>query len=177
MAAPPAERPASQNSSNLGTLWTELIERVASASAFTKSYLIEAHPVSLANKVLTIGFDPEFADHLGLVDNSRTHALLQTKLSELGHPSTQVKFIKAEAPPGWKNAPEPAPAPPPPTPVAPAKTAAPAAAASATAPAPVASPAKPKPESKPFNKDDFKNDPLIQKALEVFKGEIVDIRS
>jgi hypothetical protein len=29
----------------------------------------------------------------------------------------------------------------------------------------------------PFNKDDFKNDPLIQKALEIFKGQIVEVRS
>jgi len=29
----------------------------------------------------------------------------------------------------------------------------------------------------PFNKDMFKNDPLIQKALEVFKGQIVEVRA
>jgi hypothetical protein len=29
----------------------------------------------------------------------------------------------------------------------------------------------------PFNKDDFKNDPLIQKALEIFKGQIVEVRA
>ena len=28
-----------------------------------------------------------------------------------------------------------------------------------------------------FSKDDFKNDPLIQKALEMFKGQIVEVRS
>jgi hypothetical protein len=38
-------------------------------------------------------------------------------------------------------------------------------------------PAKPKLESIPFSKEDFKNDPLIQKALEIFKGQIVDVRS
>jgi hypothetical protein len=29
----------------------------------------------------------------------------------------------------------------------------------------------------PFNKNDFKNDPLIQKALEIFKGQIVEVRA
>lgn len=29
----------------------------------------------------------------------------------------------------------------------------------------------------PFNKETFKNDPLIQKALEVFKGTIVEVRA
>ena len=36
--------------------------------------------------LFTIGFDPEFEDHIGLVDNPRNHTLLQTKLAELGHP-------------------------------------------------------------------------------------------
>jgi len=31
--------------------------------------------------------------------------------------------------------------------------------------------------SVPFNKDDFENDPLIQKALEMFKGQIVEVRA
>ena len=39
------------------------------------------------------------------------------------------------------------------------------------------SPAKDKLASIPFNKDDFKNDPLIQKALEIFKGQIVEVRA
>ena len=38
-------------------------------------------------------------------------------------------------------------------------------------------PTQPKPEPVPFDKNDFKNDPLIQKALEVFKGQIVEVRS
>jgi hypothetical protein len=40
-----------------------------------------------------------------------------------------------------------------------------------------ASSAKEKPVPVPFNKADFKNDPLIQKALEIFKGQIVEVRA
>ena len=29
----------------------------------------------------------------------------------------------------------------------------------------------------PFSKEDFKNDPLIQRALEIFKGTIVEVRA
>jgi len=159
---------------DLESLWARLIESVGRASPFVRTYFVEAHPVSFAKNVLTIGFDPEFADHIALVDNSRNHTLVQTKLSELGHPNCQVKFIKAEAPanrvrPLLETAP----------------TIAPAAATVknevSTAPQkPVAAgtaPVKTKTESVPFNKDDFKNDPLIQKALEIFKGQIVDVRS
>ena len=46
---------------------------------------------------------------------------------------------------------------------------------------PVASPAaaakKDKPATASFNAEEFKNDPLIQKALEVFKGRIVEVRA
>jgi hypothetical protein len=42
---------------------------------------------------------------------------------------------------------------------------------------PKASAAKEKPASVAFNKNDFKNDPLIQKALEIFKGQIVEVRA
>ncbi len=127
------------------------------------------NPVSFEKNILVIGFDPEFEDHLGLVDNARNHTLLQTKLAELGHANCQIKFIKAEA-------------------VGRPRTScrachfirarrcgstAPVAAKTiATPPA-----AEKKSAPVPFNKDTFKNDPLIQKALEIFKGQIVEVRA
>jgi DNA polymerase III subunit gamma/tau len=168
----PASPPAPPG--ELAELWTRLLEAVGRASPFTRTYLLEAHPVSFLKNVFTIGFDPEFEDHLGLVDNARNHTLLQTKLTELGQPNAQIKFVKAEAP--AKRAavtaepaapPAPAPAPNIPANVASARKA-------AVAPAP---PVKEKLAAVPFSKDDFKNDPLIQKALEIFKGQIVEVRA
>ena len=171
---PPPAVPITAASGNfdLNELWQKLIEAVGRVSPFTRGYLIDAHPVSFIKGTLVIGFDPEFEDHLGLVDNSRNHTLLATKLAELGHPNAMIKFIKAEAPDGWervKATPQPSkPAP------AVAKTspmpAKPAEAAAAAAP-------EKKTAAIPFNKDDFKNDPLIQKALEIFKGTIVEVRA
>jgi DNA polymerase III subunit gamma/tau len=154
---------------DLAGLWAALLEAVGRASPFTRTYLLEAHPVSFQKNLFTIGFDPEVEDHLGLVDNARNHALLQTKLAELGHPNAQIKFIKAEAPetPSAPSAPPAAVAPAPAAP-APAKP---------VATAKAAPPVKEKLASVPFSKDDFKNDPLIQKALEVFKGQIVEVRA
>jgi DNA polymerase III subunit gamma/tau len=164
-ATPAAPTEAPQVSSDLPVLWTQLIEAVGRVSPFTRSYLVDANPVSFVKNVLVIGFDPEFEDHLGLVDNARNHTLLQTKLSELGHANCQIKFIKAEAPVGQIKP-------------AAAKVVAPAAAPSipsAAAPKPAA--AEKKSVSVPFNKDTFKDDPLIQKALEIFKGTIVEVRA
>jgi DNA polymerase-3 subunit gamma/tau len=153
---------------DLSELWVKLVENVSRVSPFVRTYLLDAHPISLEKKLLTIGFDPEFEDHLGLVDNPRNHTLLQTKLAELGHPDCQVKFILAEAPANRPEIPRTASPEPP-------------AANEAKAPAEPAGlareiPAKEK-ASAPFNKTDFKNDPLIQKALEIFKGQIVEVRA
>ena len=157
--------------SGLVELWNRLIEAVGRVSQFTRTYLLEAHPVSFSNKVFTIGFDPQFEDHIGLVDNTRNHTLLQTKLLELGHANAQIKFIKAEAPARQAAAP-----------AAPASAAAvsPGAKPAAAEKSPQGSPspkAKEKSASVPFDKEAFKNDPLIQKALEIFKGQIVEVRA
>ena len=150
---------------DLQTLWSKLVEAVGRASPFTRTYLLEAHPVSFAKNLFIIGFDPEFEDHIGLVDNARNHTLLQTKLTELGHANAQIKFIKADAPA--------------PRPATETTSAAPVTATPAPASAPKAAATAPreKTASVPFNKNDFKNDPLIQKALEIFKGQIVEVRA
>ncbi len=141
-------------SDDLAGLWGRLVESVGRASPFTRTYLLEAHPVSFKGNVFVIGFDPEFEEHIGLVDNARNHTLLQTKLGELGHAGAQIKFTKAERPEDWAPPAEPA--------------------ASASGPAKSSSAA---PKAGPVSKDDFKNDPLIQRALEIFKGQIVEVRT
>jgi len=168
VSKPAAAAPASDN---LTELWGKLVEAVGRASSFTRSYLLNAHPVSFDKGVFVIGFDPEFEDYLGLVDNSRNHTLLATKLSELGHHNAMIKFVKAEAPAGWER--------PAATPVVtsaptPAAKPAPAARAAEAATAPAT---EKKPAPVVFNKEDFKNDPLIKKALEIFKGTIVEVRA
>ena len=158
---------ATSSDENLTTLWPNLVEAIGRASPFARSYFIEAHPVSFAKNVLTIGFDPEFADHIAMVDNVKNHTLIATKLAELGHPGAQVKIVKAERPDTFV-APAP-PALPPEAPTTKPGNAAPVPRAATPAPAP----------AKPMQLDptEFKNDPLIKKALEVFKGTIVEVRA
>ncbi len=153
-------------SADLTGLWDKLIEAVGRVSSFTRSYLVDAHLVSFEKKLLTIGFDPEFEDHLGLVDNARNHTLLQTKLAELGHSDCQIKFVRAEVEVGRT--------------VKPAETASAAPAQKpAVSAARSASHGSINEKSAPgsFNKEDFKKDPLIQKALEIFQGQIMEVRT
>jgi DNA polymerase-3 subunit gamma/tau len=145
-------------SADLAGLWTKLVEAVSRVSPFIRTYLLEAAPVSFENNTLVIGFDPEFSDHLALIDNPRNHSLLQTKLAEIGHPNAQIKFIKADLPADRVRV----------MPTAPIAT---------SADAPPVAPVREKSAPAAFNKSDFKNDPLIQKALEIFKGQIVEVRA
>jgi DNA polymerase-3 subunit gamma/tau len=155
---------------DLAGIWTKLVEAVSRVSPFTYTYLRDAHPVSFDKNTLVIGFDPEFADHLALIDNSRNHALLQTKLAELGHANCQIKFVKAEA----LFVPEVA---------APLTAGIPSTLVVTPTKKPLSAkpvataPAEKKSAPVAFNKNDFKNDPLIQKALEIFKGQIIEVRS
>jgi DNA polymerase-3 subunit gamma/tau len=159
IAAPAASAEAPSVPADLAGLWAKLVEAVGRVSPFTRSYLVDANPVSFEKNILTVGFDPEFEDHLGLVDNARNHTLLQTKLAELGHANAQIKFVKTEA--SAARAPRPAKV----------------TASAANAPQPAAAAAKARPAPVAFDQNDFKNDPLIQKALEIFKGQIIEVRA
>ena len=150
------------------------MEAVGRASPFTRTYLLEAHPVSFEKNVFTIGFDPEFEDHIGLVDNARNHTLLQTKLART-RPSERADQVHqgrgaraAAATPADRQHRRAR------SDQTPRAKAGARCRQSAAAPA---APAKEKLASVPFSKDDFKNDPLIQKALEIFKGQIVEVRA
>ena len=183
-APAPAQAVVAGNS-ELQPLWQNLIEAIARVSPFARSYFLEAHPVSFVKSVFVIGFDPEFADHIGMVDNAKNHTLIATKLAELGHPNAQVKIIKAERPDTFAAPAAAAPEPLIPLTAPPAPTAALAAPFAVTpsraaSPAPAAArPAAPAPVAKPTHLDpaEFKNDPLIKKALEIFKGTIVEVRA
>jgi DNA polymerase-3 subunit gamma/tau len=165
-SSPPPNAPAAPTATapvELSSLWLALLEAVGRASPFVRQYLNEAHPVAINGNIFTIGFDPEFAGTLALVDNTKNRTVLQTKLAELGQAHLHVKFVIAEAP---ADAPRPQAAP-----AAAASSASPASATAASAPQPA------KPKSGPVSMDDFKNDPLIKQALEMFRGQIVNVQA
>jgi DNA polymerase-3 subunit gamma/tau len=172
-ATPPAqvEHAPDDAASTLERLWSQVLDAVGRASPFTRTYLLEAHPVSFERNTFLIGFDPEFKDHLGLVDNPKNRALIQTKLAEFGHPNSQVKFIEAIPKQGRQRAAVPQSEAVPSAPV-PARSS-----GSATATPRTASESKnEKIVPAVLSHEEFKNDPLIKKALEIFKGQIVEVR-
>jgi len=144
---------------DMRALWPGLMEAVGQASGFMRSYFNEAHPVSLEQGVFKIGFPANQGDARELADNPKAHQLLQQELAKLGYTDTTIAFVTADRPEDW---------------AAPTLQVEEAPATTVTNKAPAAAPPV---EPAPLTHDDFKNDPLIQKALEMFKGQIVDVRT
>jgi DNA polymerase III subunit gamma/tau len=160
---------AEANREKLEQIWDQLVEAVGRVSPFMKSYLLESHPVGMSKNVFTLGFDAQFRDHMTLVDTPKNRTILETKMREMGHQDVSVRFIQAEAPaerkrPGAQPQEQAAPA------DAPAAKRVERPNMSAMAPQHSFSGGS-------LSKEDFKNDPLIKKALEIFKGTIVEVRA
>ena len=160
------EEPAPQGAppADHSTLWTRLIEQVGAKSKFVRTYLLEAHLESFERGVLQIGFDPSVSDKLGLVNNEKNIGLISGILESMGHKDARVRFCEAPRPEGW-TAPTIAEEPPKRRPQAREREAIAEEKPAAAAP----------PEPIIMDPEEFKNDPAIKRALEVFKGEIVKI--
>ena len=137
-------------------LWAQLVAAASKASPFMQTYFQQAHAVSFSKGVFVIGVTEE---HLTLVDNRRNHEMLSEQIAALGHADVQFSFT-SKPPPGGR-------------------TAAPVLDPIDEPPAAVrAKPEMPKAAPQPVKLDpeEFKNDPLIQKAMELFRGRIVEVR-
>jgi DNA polymerase-3 subunit gamma/tau len=156
-SAPASPAPVSITPASIDEAWAYALDHLGKAKPLAKSYFISAKPLGMKGSVLTIGFDPEFSEHRDLAEHAGNKEILQAKLKEKLHTDVMLKFEMSAGVAPAPVARKPATAPAAPAPVAPA-------AAAPSAPA------------KPFNVEDFKNDPLIKKALEIFKGTIVEVR-
>lgn len=158
---------------DLGALWTQVLDCVSRISLFTHSYLVNAHPVSFEKQLLTIGFPPEFADQVDLVDNAKNRKIIQGVLQDLGHGEVSLKIVKSKDSGARAATAAPAVQQTPPLRQRKPESAAQSGASAASAARPEAA----KPAVVTISKEDFKNDPLIKQALEIFKGQLVEIKS
>ena len=141
---------------DLQTLWAQLAAAASKASPFMQTYFQQAHAVSFSKGVFVIGVTEE---HLTLVDNRRNHEMLSEQIAALGHTDVQFSFTSKPPPGGRTAAPVLDPIDEPPA-VVRAKREMPKAA----------------PQPVKIDPEEFKNDPLIQKAMELFRGRIVEVR-
>ncbi len=153
-------------------IWAQII---GMASPFTRSALQAGRPVSLERGILTISYAEGLDSQCTVVDTDRVRRGIESKLAEMGRPAT-LRFVRGGSPPAGYAAPSAAlasaPEAPRTAPTAPAPGGSGSSAAVGGAP-------KPKPEKVvPIKLDpvEFKNDPLIKEAIELFKGQLVEVR-
>ena len=155
-ATPPPALANQDEPVDLQALWAKLAAAAAKASPFKQVYFQQAHAVSFSKGTFEISFAEE---HVGLMDNKINRDMLSEQLAALGHPNAQFRFTSEPPPGGRPPAPEPEPVEEPQNPICvnPEK-------------------AKRSPQPEQLDPEEFKNDKLIQKALELFRGRIVEVR-
>ena len=155
------ERPATGNI-DLSSLWSKVLSYVEAKSPFTHSYLKVAKPLELTGRSLTIGFPPQAKDNIALLEGGKNKAMLLDALSDSGLDGVQLRFVEAaELSEHFEEQKAAAAAAPPREKRSLAQDSAGAGGASG----PV--------EPDAVDLAEFRNDPLIKEALEVFKGQIV----
>lgn len=150
-AAPPSCGGASSAGGGLGVLksrWPAILSTVAETAQLAAPYLKEAEPLRVEGEHVVLGFDPEFAEHLKRVDNSRTRLALEKAIGHELRRSIGVKFALEERAQVEADVEQAAQAP-----------AAPPAAKKAAAP-----------------RKNLADDPAVRKTMEEFGADVIDVR-
>jgi DNA polymerase III subunit gamma/tau len=159
------EVPQASGDINLHTLWNKLVLHVGRENPFLHSYLADGHPMEVKGKVITVGYPTSQVDQMEMVDNKKNHQAIESYLETLGQPGCKVRFIKSDnLQPKEK---QPLPSSPPPQTNGEASASAQPGEEDVPAGAPKV----------PIDPEEFLNDPLIQKALEVFKARMLNVES
>ena len=138
--------PEKDELSHLKRRWSSLLATIGETAQLAAPYLKESEPVRVDGEHVTLGFDPEFGEHLKRVDTSRTRMAIEKAIGyELKRP-VGVKFVLEDRPQAEA---EPK-----------AKSTATESKASKSGPA----------------KRNLADDPIVQKTMEAFGGELFDIR-
>jgi DNA polymerase-3 subunit gamma/tau len=154
VAQPKGAGPRGDELAHLIKMWPELVEKVGKAVALAKGCLLDARPVAVAGDRVTIGFDPEFATRMEQADLPRTRAALQKNLDDvLRRPITvDFKLLAERTAPAEKESVE-------------------------TLQCPTGA-ARPQPAGKPSlqQKQKWFKDPAVQKTMDMFNGDILEVR-
>lgn len=154
--------PATDASLDLAAVWSKALAFIESRSRFTHSYLKVGRPMRLEGRLMVVGIPPQAEGNIALLEGGKNPAMLSEALSEAGLSGSQLRFVVApelEAAFEEQQAAKAAEVQQPAQSGAGSRTQSPEATESG---APLA-----------VDLADFRNDPLITEALDIFKGQIV----
>ena len=150
--------------------WNKLVERAGKTSAFLATVLNGAHLSRFNARLLVIGMDPAISSQIALSNTPKNIKAIQAALKEQGFAKISVEFVEEPHPSGKAPAMPELEEPRPRTRSTSKKRASGPDENQADSDEPIpVQPIKLDPE-------EFRNDPLIQEALEIFKGQIVEVR-
>jgi DNA polymerase-3 subunit gamma/tau len=148
--------------------WQGVLELASKENPFLHSYLVNGQPIEMGHGRLTIGFAPSLADQIEMVDQKKHHKTLEELLAQLGFTGLGLRFVVSKQvaePIKPKHDDE--------TPSAITPVSQPSDQNSGLADSSTAH----KAPIVPIDPAAFLEDPLIQKALETFKGRLINIES
>ena len=140
----------------LNDKWREIVERVGHTAALAKNYLIDAKPMKIVGNQVSIGFDPEFAENKEKIDFGRNRKAIEKTIGEILRRDVTVDFCVLDARStlpgdikiaGSTGASKTQPGEPPGSATASLKT-----------------------------KQEWMKNPTVRKALEMFNGDVTDVR-
>lgn len=143
--------------SRLKREWHSIIERVGKVAVLAKSCLLDAEPAAVNGALVTIGFDPEFSDRIEQVNIKRNRNALQKVLSEVLRRPVSVDFKVMEKLPQNQALEQSAPA------------------VSGTDASDVNNKKPPGKAPKTGKKKWFSNE-AVQKTMDMFNGNIIEIK-
>ena len=150
-SAAPANGPGPKDElSHLKNRWSSLLGVIADTAQLAAPLLKEAEPLRVEGEHVILGFDPEFAEHLKRVDTPRTRMALEKAMGHELRRTVGVKFVLEDRPQVEAEAPRPA----------------------------AVNPAAPAPEAKKAagGRKNLAADPAVQKTIEAFGADLIDIR-
>ena len=148
--------------------WQGVLELASKENPFLHSYLVNGQPIEMGHGRLTIGFAPSLADQIEMVDQKKHHKTLEELLAQLGFTGLGLRFVVSKQvaePIKPKHDDE--------TPSAITPVSQPSDQNNGLAESSTAH----KAPAVPIDPAAFLEDPLIQKALETFKGRLINIES
>ena len=139
--------------------WNDFIDHVGQLAPLARSYLVDAKPVEVKDEQVTIGFIPEFAENMEKINFPRNLKAIHKAMEKVLEKPVTVDFMVLDSAdplpheiPVVKNEP-------------------------VDLEEPTAQDRPAEEETKPTRtKQEWLKDPAVQKTLEMFNGDIADIR-
>jgi hypothetical protein len=155
-AEPITLEPSPADLGRLNGAWHDLVERIGKMAPLAKNYLLDSKPVEVEATSVTVGFDPEFADNVEKINFPRNLKAIQKVIGNFLDREVTVRFDVLDA-----------------STVLPSDT---VYEETETADPDSGEPSETPGDGATRTRQEWLKDPVVRKTLDMFNGDIADIR-